>query len=178
MKDHSDRETPLRTARLELRPLRVDDADEMVHVLGDAALHAFTGGAPLAVDALRERYRRQVRGRSPDGKERWLNWIVRLAASDVALGYVQAAIVDEGAKGAVANVAWVVGVPWQRRGYATEAARALVDWLRGQGIDAIEAYIAAGHVASQAVAARIGLERTERRVNGEEVWSIPPSLST
>ena len=159
----------LHTPRLTLTPLRVADADEMARVLEDARLYAFTGGAALDVTALRERYRRQLRGRSPDGSERWLNWIVRLGADATAIGTVQTSI-REGSDG-VAEIAWVIGVPWQRRGYATEATRALVDWLGAHGIVAIEAHIAVGHAASQAVAARVGLRRTARLVDGEEVWS-------
>ena len=36
----------LRTARLMLDPLRVDDADAMASVLGDLALYEYTGGEP------------------------------------------------------------------------------------------------------------------------------------
>lgn len=157
----------LRTARLELRPLRVVDAEEMAPVLADVGLYRFTGGAPPDVAALRERYVRQVVGRSPDGGERWLNWIVRLADDQSAVGYVQASLA-----GTVATIAWVIGAPWQRRGFAKEAARAAVAWLRDEGVTTIEANIAVGHLASQAVARGLGLARSGRTVDGEEVWSI------
>jgi len=65
-------------------------------------------------------------GRSPDGREEWCNWILRREPGGEAVGYVQATISGEGRR---AEIAWVVGLPWQGRGYATEAARALVGWL-------------------------------------------------
>lgn len=78
----------LATERLVLGPLRPEDADEMVQVLGDRCLHAFTGGHPLSRAELRIRYHRLAVGRSPDGTERWLNWIVRLRATGRAVGTV------------------------------------------------------------------------------------------
>ena len=45
-------------ARLDLSPSAgVADADEMVAVLADPALHEFTGGQPATLDELRDRYR-------------------------------------------------------------------------------------------------------------------------
>src|SRR6186997_2949455 len=51
--DHS---SPIRTQRLELVALRMADAEEMVTVLADPALHEFTGGQPASLDELRGRY--------------------------------------------------------------------------------------------------------------------------
>jgi RimJ/RimL family protein N-acetyltransferase len=117
--------TRIHTRRLILEPLRVGHADEMVFVLGDAALYEFTGGAPPTLEELRTRYARQVSGRSPDRTQGWLNWIVREQRHLTAVGAVQATLLHDG-KDMVANVAWVIGMPYQRRGYATEAAKAIV----------------------------------------------------
>ena len=69
-----------------------------------------------------------------------------------------------------AEVAWVVGVPWQGHGYASEAAAALVDWLAQTGVATVIAFVHPGHAASSAVARRIGLGPTEELVDGELVW--------
>jgi RimJ/RimL family protein N-acetyltransferase len=144
----------------------------MVHVLGDQRLHDFTGGHPLGLDDLRRRFHRLAVGRSPAGDEIWLNWIIRLRSGDTAtgpaVGTVQATVT--GAAVRHAAIAWVVGVPWQRRGIAGEAAVALVGWLERQGIHSISASIHPRHVASQKVAARAGLVRTSEVVDGEETW--------
>ncbi len=63
--------------RVRLEPLRVEHADELMPVLDDSLLHTFVGGEPADLVQLRARYRRQVVGRSPDGSQRWLNWLVR-----------------------------------------------------------------------------------------------------
>jgi RimJ/RimL family protein N-acetyltransferase len=44
------------------------------------------------------------------------------------------------------------------RGYATEAARAVVEWAAAHGVDHLVALIRPDNTASQAVAGRLGLE--------------------
>jgi RimJ/RimL family protein N-acetyltransferase len=79
------RAEPLTTRRLELEPLRPDHARELAPVLDDPGLHAFTGGAPSPDSALRARFARQAAGRSPDGTQDWLNWLVRDRATREAV---------------------------------------------------------------------------------------------
>ncbi len=168
--------------RLVLTPLQVVDADEIVRVLGDERLHEFIGGTPATLRQLRQRYRHLLAG-SGRSDEAWLNWIVRLRPDGDAVGTVQATVTSATAGVAsgpgpgdgtpAAEVAWVVGVPWQGRGIAAEAARALVDWLRTQGIDRISAHVRPDHAASGAVAARAGLGPTGDIVDGETVWRLP-----
>ena len=157
------------TPRLDLVPLRPADADEMVGVLADPRLYGFIGGGPPDIESLRATYARQSAGRSADGSEAWHNWIVRLRPDGIAVGYVQATIADAGA---VAGIAWLIGVPWQGRGFAVEAVRALVSWLDRRGIRTVVAHIRPGHHASGAVAARAGLEPTDEfDDDGERIWS-------
>jgi RimJ/RimL family protein N-acetyltransferase len=160
----------IRTTRLELTPLVVEDAEEMVDVLGDERMHEFTGGAPLPLDQLRERYRRLAVGRSADGSELWFNWIVRMSTNGVAVGVVQATVAADGSS---ADVAWEVGVPWQGRGIASEAAVAIVDWLLDRGVGDVSACIHPDHHASARVAAHAGLTPTAEIVDGEVVWRRP-----
>jgi RimJ/RimL family protein N-acetyltransferase len=67
--------------------------------------------------------------RSPDPDKVWLNWIVRRRSDAQAMGTVQATLTMRDCE-STANVAWVIGVDWQGQGFASEAARALVGWLR------------------------------------------------
>ncbi len=157
------------TPRLDLVPLRPADADEMVGVLADPRLYTFMGGEPPDRESLRASYTRQSAGKSADGTEEWHNWIVRLRPDAIAIGYVQATITDAGA---VASIAWLIGVPWQGGGLAVEAVRALVAWLDRRGIRTVVAHIRPDHHASGAVAARAGLEPTdELDEDGEQIWS-------
>lgn len=151
--------------RVELVPLTVDDADGMVEVLGGDELYAFIGGTPPTADELRARYARLEIGRSDDGSEEWLNWIIRRIADGKPVGTVQATVVDDSAE-----IAWVVGLLWQGNGYATEAATALVGLLDGRGITRVTAHVHPDHHASAAVARRIGLEPTDEFHEGERRW--------
>jgi RimJ/RimL family protein N-acetyltransferase len=153
---------------LRLDPLEVSDAAEMVHVLSDPELYAVIGGEPPTLAELTQRYRRQVVGRSADGREEWLNWVVRV--DGVAVGFVQATVTDE----TRAAIAWVIGLVWQGHGYATAATQAMVAKLHTRGITDAQASIAPGHEASERVASRIGLVATEQvDEDGERLWLLP-----
>lgn len=161
----------LATARLLLSPLRAADADGMLRVYADERMYEFTGWEPPTLDALRERYERLAIGWSPDRTEQWCNWIVRFTGDTDPVGAVQASVA---ADRAWASVAWEIGLPWQRRGIASEAALVVVEWLLAEGIERITASIHPDHVASARVAERIGLVRTDELDDGEIVWALPP----
>jgi RimJ/RimL family protein N-acetyltransferase len=150
----------IRTARLELLPLRVEHAEEMTVVLADPALHTFIGGAPSTVDRLRSRYRRLIAG-SPDPAVTWLNWVVSLDGR--LTGTVQATL----GPGPTAEIAWVVGTSWQGRGIAKEAAKALVEWLGRQSVRTVVAHVHPDNHASVAVAEAAGLVATDEEQDGE-----------
>lgn len=158
----------LETDRLILEELGPDDADEMAGVLADESLYEFIGGRPPTIDELRKTYRRLARGHSADGLAEWRNWIVRRRDDHGAVGTAQATIVDAGR---TATIAWIIGAPWQGRGFATEAARAVVGWLEGRGVKRITASVHPEHRASAGVASRAGLVPTDEFAQGERVWS-------
>jgi len=160
---------PVTTRRLILVPLSAGHADEMAAVLADPELYAFTGGSPPTRQELRARYQRWTTG-SPDPAVSWCNWVIQLRESGSLAGTVQATIStgDEPA----AEVAWVVGTPWQGQGIATEAVKALVAWLGRQSINTVIAHIHPGHRASAAVAAAAGLTPTGQLQDGEVTWRL------
>ena len=181
--------TELAGERLLLEPLRVEHAAEMAPLLDDPLLHTYIGGAPPTAEELKAQYARQVIGRSTDGTERWLNWIIRRRDDGQVVGYVQATVsigtvsigdvsIGDVSIGDVAtaesepsaDVAWVIGSAAQGQGYAVEAARLMVTWLRAQGVRTITAHVHPEHRASGAVAGRIGLHPTADVVDGEIRW--------
>jgi RimJ/RimL family protein N-acetyltransferase len=163
---------PLETRRLLLEPLRVEHAAEAVTVFDDARLHTYIGAAPATYDQLRSRFARQVLGRSADGAEDWLNWMARDRTSGGIAGTVQATV--HHAESLLAEVAWVVAVPFQRQGLATEAAGTLIDWLRRHGVDEVIAHIHPDNQPSVAVARALGLHPTARVQDGELRWTSKP----
>ncbi|MFD3699163.1 GNAT family N-acetyltransferase [Streptomyces sp. NPDC058646] len=156
----------LATRRLDLLPLRAEHAGEMAVVLSDPALHTFIGGAPAAPDALRARYERLAAG-SPDPAVVRCNWVLRLRAGGRLVGTVQATVTADAGQ---AEVAWVVGTPWQGRRLASEAARALTGWLAKLPVGRILAHVHPEHAVSASVAAACGLRPTAHRQDGEIRW--------
>jgi RimJ/RimL family protein N-acetyltransferase len=152
----------LTTERLVLEPLRVEHASEMVPVLADPALYEFIGGEPPTEPELSARYVRQT------SRAGWLNWVIRLRDTTEAAGTIQATQKDD----RTAELAWVVSPRFQGSGYATEATAAVIDWLREQGIDRLEAYIRPDHAASNGVATRLGFVPTESIRDGETRWKL------
>lgn len=153
------------TDRLDLLPLRVDHADEMAVALSDPDLHTFIGGAPADVDELRARYARMLAGPEDAGTS-WCNWVIRLREDDCLVGTMQATV----APNREAEIAWVVGVPWQGRGIATEAAEGLVAWLSRRRVGSVVAHVHPRHAASAAVARSVGLTPTNEVHDGEILW--------
>ena len=139
-------DAPIRTARLALVPVVAEDADELAAVFADERLYAFTGGGPGTVEELRETLGRLARGRAADP---WAqrNWVVRRLADRRAVGLVQAVFGDGGRS---AEIAWLVGVPWQGQGLASEAATAVVTWLAARGVAQVTAWIRPDHYGDPA----------------------------
>jgi RimJ/RimL family protein N-acetyltransferase len=161
---------PVPTPRLLLEPLAVRHAAQMVEVLAAPRLYRFTGGSPPTLPELTRRYERLVAGPGRRG-EGWLNWVIRQREDQQLAGTVQATITT-GPAGLRAAIAWVVGAPWQGRGYATESAQALIGWLREQEVMTIVAAIHPDHAASAAVARRAGMTPTAERADGEVIWRL------
>jgi len=159
----------LTTARLTLEPLRVEHAEPMLSVLADPTLYLHTGGMPPSIAELRARYERQSAGASTDGRQGWLNWIVRAREPDRLAGFVQATITDD--PGLAADLAWVIGAGEQGAGLATEAATAVLAWLQRVGVGTFTAHIHPGNSASAKVAERLGLAPTTTRADGEVRWA-------
>jgi RimJ/RimL family protein N-acetyltransferase len=166
---------PISSERLVLEPLAVWHAKEMAVVLDSPTLYRFTGERPATPDELRARYERLVAG-STDELVDWLNWVLRLHGTGALVGTVQATV-SHAEQGLVAQVAWVVGVPWQRRGFAKEAACALVSWLEDKQVELVVANIHPDHSASAAVARGAGLLPTNESHHGERVWRRTASTS-
>jgi [ribosomal protein S5]-alanine N-acetyltransferase len=80
---------------LTLEPQTTAHAEEMFAVLSDPAIYEFENQPPPSVEWLRTRYAKLESRRSPDGGERWLNWVIRLRAGQL-VGYVQATVVANG----------------------------------------------------------------------------------
>ena len=136
-----------------LEPQTARDAAELFPVLDDPALYVFTDDkGPVSEDALAERLARLESRRSPDGLEQWLNWVVRTIDGDV-VGYVQATV----RPGDEAEIAYVLGRSYWRRGYATAACGLMLRELREvYGVRRATATLDPANAASLALLRKLG----------------------
>jgi ribosomal-protein-alanine N-acetyltransferase len=149
-----------------LEPQLESHAGELYPVLADPALYTFTDDKePASEAAFRERLRRLESRASPDGTQHWLNWIVRNDAGD-AVGYVQATIFPDHS----AEVAYVIGRAFWRRGYAAAAMLTVLEELRQcYGVDTARATLDPGNAASLALLRRLGFELAATEETANEV---------
>jgi [ribosomal protein S5]-alanine N-acetyltransferase len=125
----------LHTERLTLEPLVAKHAEAMFSGLHDPELFKFLAERrPESVEWLRQRYERLSMRQSPDGNERWWNWVVKLRCSRELAGYVQATI-DE----TQAEIAYVVFRAYWSRGLGREAVAAMIQELYDVGVTTITA---------------------------------------
>jgi [ribosomal protein S5]-alanine N-acetyltransferase len=96
----------------------------MFAVLVDPAIYAYENSPPASIEWLRARFVRLESRRSADGREHWLNWVLR-TADDQLIGYVQATVYGDGS----AALAYVLGSAYWGRGLASQAVAALIDEL-------------------------------------------------
>jgi RimJ/RimL family protein N-acetyltransferase len=101
-----------------------------------------------------------------ESDERWLNWLAR-TDDGRAVAHLAATIM-----GSTAWLAWIVGVDYQRQGYASEAGHAIVEWLSANGVSRFAASVPEGYAASEGVARKLGLVLTDERVGGERVFRM------
>jgi ribosomal-protein-alanine N-acetyltransferase len=109
---------------LVLEPQLAAHAREMFLVLSDPAIYEFENAPPASEEALAARYAKLESRQSPDGTQRWLNWVIRLPSGQLA-GYVQATVLaDHGAL-----VAYELGSAHWRRGIGSAAVSAVLSEL-------------------------------------------------
>jgi RimJ/RimL family protein N-acetyltransferase len=142
----------LATDRLVLEPQLAAHAPEMFAVLGDPALYAYENEPPPSVEWLRTRFAKLESRRSGDGSEQWLNWVIRIPASE-AIGYVQATIHPDG----TAGIAYVLSSRHWGRGLAREAVRAMLAELAGSyGVHTFTAVLKRENHRSMRLLERLG----------------------
>jgi len=143
----------LAAADLLLEPLTVAHAPEMFEVLCDPLTHQYIDQPPpSSVEHLRAVYKQLETRKSPDGRQLWLNWVVRLSGQP-PMGYVQATVVSHGR----AWVAYLLASRHWGQGHAYAAMQAMLGHL-GQacGVGLYMATVEAGNQRSIRLLERLG----------------------
>ena len=153
--------SPLRTARLNLEPLRAAHAEEAWPHLDDERLWSFFPSLrPQSLEELRSTYARRERGYpGTDCRQIWGNWLLRTRTGGALAGDVQATIFPQER---YALIAYAVYPDYQRRGLAREAVAELIDHLfRTHRVERIIAEMDVRNVASYRLVESLGFVRLE-----------------
>ena len=147
---------PLQTGRLVIRPYRDDDATALHEVFGSPEVMRWTPSAPSKdVEETRQRLARTMAFtlRQPPGLGLWA---LELKTSSEFLGQVGVFPVE--GKGPDVQVAYELAPRVWGHGYATEAARALVEYGFGElALKRIVALILPDNARSRNVASKCGM---------------------
>jgi RimJ/RimL family protein N-acetyltransferase len=112
--------------RLRAEPVEPRHAAAMAELLADRRIHRFLPSGPPARADLEWQYGCLTSGRSPDGGEYWLTWIlVPRNGSDDPVGFLQATIREP----ETVTIAYVIGPAYWRQGLALEATAAMLDMV-------------------------------------------------
>jgi RimJ/RimL family protein N-acetyltransferase len=109
------------TGNLILEPQTAEHANEMFVVLSDPAIYEYENQPPPSLEWLRSRFTKLETRRSADGREQWLNWVIRLPTSEL-IGYVQATVRGDGH----ASIAYELSSTFWGRGLAFQAVGAMI----------------------------------------------------
>jgi ribosomal-protein-alanine N-acetyltransferase len=157
----------LRTARLLLRSLKPADAPTLEHLAGAREIAATTTNIPhpyTEVDA--RNFLAQAEEDFRAGRS--ISFAVTLPAQRELCGGVGLSLAPQHRR---AELGYWIGVPFWGKGYATEAATAVVSFGFGRlGLHRIYAYHYEGNTASQHVLEKIGMRREGRSVQHVQKW--------
>jgi RimJ/RimL family protein N-acetyltransferase len=104
-----------------LEPQMATHAREMFVALSDPAIYEFENNPPQSEEWLANRFKMLESTKSPDGKQLWLNWVVRLPNQELA-GYVQATVLEKG----MCYVAYELASKYWRKGLGRSAVTAML----------------------------------------------------
>lgn len=140
------------TERLILRPFREDDAADLFELSRDPDVVRYVGDRH--VPTLQECWRAVAGWIGHWALRGYGQWAIEERSSGRFIG--RAGIINP-AEWPGPEVGYLLGKPWWGRGYATEAARAAMDWgFTEIGFDELISLIDPANTASIAVATRLG----------------------
>lgn len=114
----------IQAGSLTLEPQAATHAEEMFAVLSDPAIYEFENEPPSSLEWLRARFAKLESRVSADGREQWLNWVIRVPTSEL-IGYVQATVHPDGR----AAIAYELSSAYWGRGFARQAVQAMISEL-------------------------------------------------
>lgn len=109
-----------------IEPRLPHHAAELFQIMSDPSLYEYVDIAhrPATADALRERIEQNSTGKSPDGSQDWLGWVIKNELGNI-VGFITATIHQDGD----AHIAYGIGSQFWGSGYAKSATEQLLSLL-------------------------------------------------
>jgi RimJ/RimL family protein N-acetyltransferase len=159
---------PLETSRLTLRPFVESDFDAVYAMRSDPEVALYLYQGPLSADETRSRLERNMALSAWTAEGDWLSVAVVERATGLTVGDLAFHWVSE--RDRTAEVGFVFDPRHQGKGFATEAASALVEWAFGVGgFHRVIGRTEARNVASARVLEKLGMRREAHFVENEWV---------
>ena len=165
---------PIATERLVLRRSLAEDAPTISAYRSDPAVHRHQGWDRTDVEGVRREIQ-EMAGRAPGEPGGWVQFSALDRDGDLVgdVGLSPA----EGEPG-VMKVGYTISPAFQRRGYATEAVAALLDYAFDVlGADIVRIYANGANAASIRVAEKVGMRLIERIDRGRGRFAVRYELS-
>lgn len=160
------------TQRLTIRPFAAADAADLHAYLSDPEAYRFEPGEPVTLAEAEELARERAAGTD--------FWAIELTAAGTMIGHLFFAQAGP-AEWRTWELGYIVSPAFQRQGYATEAAAALLRWAFAQRpIHRVVAHCNPDNPASWRLLERVGLRREallrknvffRRGSDGAEAWT-------
>jgi RimJ/RimL family protein N-acetyltransferase len=159
---------PLETERLALRPFEEGDATWFHAIRSQPEVVQYLYGEPLTFEQAREKVLQLASGHSFGAEDDWLSAAIVVRESGEPIGDVAFHWVSELHR--TGEIGYTIDPAHQGRGYATEAARAMLDWGFGTfGLHRIIGRTEVRNAASARVLERLGMRLEARLVENEWV---------
>jgi RimJ/RimL family protein N-acetyltransferase len=142
----------IETGSLTLEPQTAAHAEEMFAVLSDPAIYEYENEPPLSLEWLRARFTKLESRLSANGREQWLNWVIRLPSSEL-IGYVQATLHPDDR----AAIAYEMSSAYWGRGLARQAVQAMItELLQHYRVRSLSSVLKNGNFRSMRLLERLG----------------------
>lgn len=161
-------EWPVKTSRLTLRPFVDSDFDAMHAMRADADVARYLYGETMSPEETRSLLAQKIATPSWAREGDWLTAAAVESASGVTVGDVSLRWVSE--RDRTAEIGFIFDPRHQGKGFATEAARAVVDWAFGSaGLHRVIGRTEARNAASARVLEKLGMRLEAHFVENEWV---------
>ncbi|HJQ74636.1 MAG TPA: GNAT family N-acetyltransferase [Gaiellaceae bacterium] len=160
---------PIETSRLTLRPFAEADFDAVHAMRSDPEVARYLYNEPsTSEDETRKSLARKIAGTSWTAEGDWLGAAVVERASGATVGDIAFQWVSE--RDRTAEIGFVFDPRHQGKGFATEAARAMVDWaFTSAGMHRVIGRTEARNAASARVLEKLGMRLEAHLVENEWV---------